>query len=152
MRSIIISLLLVCATTTTAQRQTLNFNGNWQLNYPKEAVLHPGEQRTVTLPRAWNEDWAYRVNIAQLPDDTCRYVKRFKAPAEWTGKHVFIEFEGHARAPRCGSMVIGWACTKTGSWRSASNSHPTSCQERRTVWRCSPTTTGHTRRRILTER
>ena len=94
MRSIIISLLLVCATTAAAQRQTLNFNGNWQLNYPKEAVLHPGEQRTVTLPRAWNEDWAYRVNIAQLPDDTCRYVKRFKAPAEWAGKHVFIEFEG----------------------------------------------------------
>ena len=48
----------------------------------------------VTLPRAWNEDFAYKVGIAQLPDDTCRYVKTFTPPMQWKGKKVFIEFEG----------------------------------------------------------
>ena len=85
--------MLACAISAVAQR-TINFNGNWQLHYPQEAIQHPGETRTVTLPRAWNEDWAYRVGIASLPDDTCRYTKVFIAPQEWKGKHVFIEFEG----------------------------------------------------------
>ncbi len=84
----------ICCTTVTAQRQKFNFNGNWQIHYPAEALQNAGKTRTVTLPRAWNEDWAYRVNIAQLPDDTCRYTKVFNAPTEWEGKHVFIEFEG----------------------------------------------------------
>ena len=85
--------MLACAISAVAQR-TINFNGNWQLHYPQEAIQHPGETRTVTLPRAWNEDWAYRVGIASLPDDPCRYTKVFTAPQEWKGKHVFIEFEG----------------------------------------------------------
>ena len=95
MRKLIFSLLMLAATVTAeAQRQQINFNGNWQIHYPAEAVQYPNQTRTVTLPRAWNEDWAYRVNIAELPDDTCRYTKRFVVPAEWNGKHVFIEFEG----------------------------------------------------------
>ena len=84
----------ICCTTITAQRQKLNFNGDWQIHYPAEALENAGKTRTVTLPRAWNEDWAYRVNNADIPDDTCRYTKVFTAPMEWAGKHVFIEFEG----------------------------------------------------------
>ena len=94
MRKTLTIALLACAVTLAAQRQRLNFNGNWQIHYPKEAILHPDETQTVTLPHAWNEDWAYRVDIHQLPDDTCRYTKVFTAPQEWAGKHVFIEFEG----------------------------------------------------------
>ena len=95
MRKIFFSLLLMAASfTAQAQRQTINFNGNWQIRYPAEAVQYPNQTKTVTLPHAWNEDWAYRVNIAQLPDDTCRYTKRFNVPADWQGKHIFIEFEG----------------------------------------------------------
>ncbi len=95
MRKIFFSLLLMAASfTAQAQRQTINFNGNWQIHYPAEAVQYPNQTKTVTLPHAWNEDWAYRVNIAQLPDDTCRYTKRFNVPADWQGKHIFIEFEG----------------------------------------------------------
>ena len=86
--------LLLLAQPMAAERQKLNFNGNWQLHYPAEAIQYPNQTRTVTLPRAWNEDWAYRVDIHALPDDTCRYTKLFTAPAEWQGKHVFIEFEG----------------------------------------------------------
>ena len=86
--------VLVCTLPVMAQRQKLNFNGDWQIHYPEKAMLHPGETRTVTLPHAWNEDYAFRVGIASLPDDTCRYTKVFTAPQEWAGKHVFIEFEG----------------------------------------------------------
>ena len=96
-QKIILSLCTVftfCSPTVTAQRQKLNFNGDWQIHYPAEALENADKTQTVTLPRAWNEDWAYRVNIAQLPDDTCRYTKVFTAPMEWEGKHVFIEFEG----------------------------------------------------------
>lgn len=82
----------------SAQRAKYNFNGAWQLHYPMQSIEHPGETRTVTLPRAWNEDYAYRVGIAQLPDDTCRYTKMFDVPTQWTGKRIFIEFEGARQA------------------------------------------------------
>lgn len=80
-----------------AQRQ-INFNQDWQIHYPATSRLHKNEAKTVTLPRAWNEDEAYRVGIASLPDDTCRYTKTFTAPSEWRGKHVFVEFEGARQA------------------------------------------------------
>ncbi len=87
--------LFSCAVSTTAQPQTkYNFNGNWQIHYPRQCVNHHGTVETVTLPRAWNEDYAFRVGIASLPDDTCRYVKSFRVPREWKGRRVFIEFEG----------------------------------------------------------
>lgn len=93
-KNILTMMLISCWLTTFAQRQKINFNGNWQIHYPAEAVQYPNQTRTVTLPHAWNEDWAYRVTIAQLPDDTCRYTKRFNVPADWKDKHIFIEFEG----------------------------------------------------------
>lgn len=94
MKKLLISTLLAIGITATAQPQKLNFNAGWSLHYPSKSVEHPNETRQVTLPRAWNEDYAYRVGIAQLPDDTVRYVKEFDAPAEWKGKRVFVEFEG----------------------------------------------------------
>ena len=94
MKNLILAAYLLTTTPLMAQRQKLNFNGNWQIHYPAEAILHPGETRTVTLPHAWNEDYAFRVGIASLPDDTCRYTKVFSAPQEWADRHVFIEFEG----------------------------------------------------------
>ena len=86
-------MLLACATPSFAQR-SINFNRDWQIHYPQSSRLHAGKTETVTLPRAWNEDEAFRVGIASLPDDTCRYTKRFYVPEEWRGKHVFVEFEG----------------------------------------------------------
>ena len=91
---IIIILFIASVFSAQGQRLKINFNGNWQIHYPAEAIQYPNQTKTVTLPHAWNEDWAYRVTIAQLPDDTCRYTKVFYAPEEWKGKHVFIEFEG----------------------------------------------------------
>lgn len=80
--------------------RNIDFNANWQLHYPQSARLYSGQVRTVTLPRAWNEDEAFRVGIAQLPTDTCRYTKNFHVPSEWRGKHVFIEFEGVRQAAK----------------------------------------------------
>lgn len=91
----ILTLALVAASlSVSAQRTKFNFNGDWNLHYPAKSIEHPGETRNVTLPRAWNEDYAYRVGIASLPDDTCRYTKTFVAPGEWADKRIFIEFEG----------------------------------------------------------
>lgn len=89
--------MLLCAVPAMAQRG-INFNADWQIHYPASSRLHAGETKTVTLPRAWNEDEAFRVGIASLPDDTCRYTKSFNVPSEWMGKHVFIEFEGARQA------------------------------------------------------
>lgn len=97
MRHTIVALLATLALPTMAQRD-INFNADWQLHYPQKSRLHAGETKTVTLPRAWNEDEAYHVGIAQLPDDTCRYTKSFFVPGDWQGKHVFIEFEGARQA------------------------------------------------------
>ncbi|MBQ7156457.1 MAG: DUF4982 domain-containing protein [Bacteroidaceae bacterium] len=92
--------LFCCAVVMTAQtRTTYNFNGEWQIHYPEKCINHNGTTETVTLPRAWNEDYAFRVGIASLPDDTCRYVKTFDIPAEWRGRRrVIIEFEGARQA------------------------------------------------------
>ena len=100
MRKQLLPLLWLLATTlpTAAQRARYNFNGHWQLHYPALSIEHPGETLPVTLPRAWNEDYAYRVGIASLPTDTCRYTKLFHVPIQWQDKHVFIEFEGARQA------------------------------------------------------
>lgn len=75
-----------CAATATAQR-AINFNADWMM-----------DGRKVTLPRAWNEAYAFRVPIEKLPADTVTYRKEFVAPKAWKGKKVFIEFEGARQA------------------------------------------------------
>ncbi|MBO4589957.1 MAG: DUF4982 domain-containing protein [Bacteroidaceae bacterium] len=94
MRQTALILLSVLSLLCASARERLSFNADWQIHYPEKALLHAGQTRSVTLPRAWNEGWAYRVGIHDLPDDTCRYTKTFTAPHQWAGKHVFIEFEG----------------------------------------------------------
>lgn len=86
MKRILTFSLLACVVSVMAQR-AINFNADWQMR-----------GKTVTLPRAWNEGEAFRVPIANLPDDTVRYVKVFTAPKTWKGKKVFIEFEGARQA------------------------------------------------------
>ena len=86
MKKLLTIAMLACAVSVSAQR-AINFNADWQLR-----------GKTVTLPRAWNEEYAFRVPIEKLPDDTVRYVKTFTAPKSWKGKKVFIEFEGARQA------------------------------------------------------
>ncbi len=88
MKKILTSLLIACAIPSFAQR--MNFNADWSIS---ATSLTPAKT-AVTLPRAWNEEFAYRVAIEELPDDTVRYSKTFLAPKEWKYKKVFVEFEG----------------------------------------------------------
>ena len=83
----ITSMLIVSTCLATAQRR-ISFNADWTIG---EA------NHSVTLPRAWNEDDAYRVSIEQLPTDVVWYRKVFTLP-NMKGKKVFIEFEGVRQA------------------------------------------------------
>lgn len=88
MKKILTSLLIACALPSLAQRG-MDFNRDWHVS---ATSLTP--ERMVNLPRAWNEEWAFRVPIEELPDEKVKYTKTFLAPDEWEGRKVFIEFEG----------------------------------------------------------
>ena len=88
----------------SAQR-AINWNAGWQMggneNRPEATgrrALLGSARGLVSLPRAWNEEYAFKVRCAALPDDTCRYTKTFTAPKSWKNKKVFIEFEGARQA------------------------------------------------------
>ena len=86
LRLLVISIFLCLTMHVWCQRKQ-NFDGGW-------SYVLKGKVHDVTLPRAWNEDYAYRVLINDLPTDTVRYVKDFLLGKEAKGKKVFIEFEG----------------------------------------------------------
>lgn len=79
---------LLLATNATA-RDTYNFNSDWKIGKSK---------KTVTLPRAWNENEAYKVYIHSMSDSVIWYRKNFILPENAAGKKVFIEFEGARQA------------------------------------------------------
>ena len=78
---------LMLGLSASAQRTEYNFDSEWKYTFE-------GKSHTATLPRAFNEDYAYKVAIDNLPDDTVRYVKTFRLPKSAKGKKVFVEFEG----------------------------------------------------------
>ena len=86
-RHILFTSALICSLLASAQRSEYNFDSDWHYSYE-------GKPHTATLPRAFNEDYAYKVAIDNLPDDTVRYVKTFRLPKSARGKKVFVEFEG----------------------------------------------------------
>jgi hypothetical protein len=80
------------------ERAKYNFNSEWRLyigDTPEGAQpsLADGTWKAVTLPRAFNEDEAFRVSIDRLSDTVMWYRKHFSVenPAD---KKVFVEFEG----------------------------------------------------------
>lgn len=81
-------LLFGVSSLSGAEREVWNFNPGW--SYEFEGKAH----RNVTLPRAFNEDYAYKVLIDSLPTDIVTYTKTFKLPESAKGRKVFIEFEG----------------------------------------------------------
>ena len=76
-------------TTNATARDTYNFNSDWKIGKSK---------KTVTLPRAWNENEAYKVYIHSMSDSVIWYRKNFVLPESAKGKKVFIEFEGARQA------------------------------------------------------
>lgn len=103
-------LALLCASSVVfayeppaSQRAKYNFNSGWKLfvGDPTGAEA-PGFDdsawKDVTLPRAWNEDDAFRKDIKDLSTGVAWYRKRFKLPAGSDGRKVFLEFEGVRQA------------------------------------------------------
>jgi len=96
--------LLAISTVTHASesksaREKLNFNSGWLVNVgdpsgsEAEGFADAG-WKSVTLPYAWNEDSAFKVDSYHLPTGVAWYRKHFKLPEGAVGKKVFLEFEG----------------------------------------------------------
>src|SRR5215207_132020 len=95
--------LLCAAVAQAAPRSRYNFNPGWKLfvGDPKGAEalgFDDSAWKEVTLPRAWNEDDAFRKDIKDLSTGVVWYRKRFKLPAGSAGLKVFLEFEGIKQA------------------------------------------------------
>ena len=76
-----------------------NFTSDWLLKVgdipgaSKPSFRDDGWQR-VTLPHAFNEDEAFKLEIHDLTDTVMWYRKHFILPKGTKGRKVFIEFEG----------------------------------------------------------
>ena len=86
-------------TLSAGARQKYIFNADWLLkvgDFPaaqKVGFNDKGWQQ-VTLPHAFNEDEAFKLDIHALTDTVMWYRKHFVLPKDTKGKKVFIEFEG----------------------------------------------------------
>lgn len=83
----VVMTIMLAVPSASAQRK-MNFNASWTIG---------DSQERVTLPRAWNEDYAFKVPIDLLPDSVVWYRKEFKLDRV-RGRKVFIEFEGVRQA------------------------------------------------------
>lgn len=84
----IFSLISIIGLISVSAQRKVSFNSGWTIGDNKQ---------TVTLPRAWNEDWAFKVSIEDLPDSVVWYRKEFRI-GNTKGKKVFVEFEGVRQA------------------------------------------------------
>lgn len=87
-RCLVAALALMTGGTAEA-RDTYNFNSEWKIE---------GQKGTVTLPRAWNEDEAFRLSTFETTTGVVWYRKKFTLPRSAEGRRVFIEFEGARQA------------------------------------------------------
>jgi hypothetical protein len=99
-------LALLCASAAVfaynppaSRRAKYNFNSGWKLfvGDPAGAEAQGFDDsawKDVTLPRAWNEDDAFRKDIKDLSTGVAWYRKRFTLPPGSDGLKVFLEFEG----------------------------------------------------------
>lgn len=101
MRYILICLFIFMALghIHAAEREKYNFNSDWKLKVgdiiqAEEVDYWDAEWKSVTLPHAFNEDEAFKLNIKDLTDTIVWYRKHFCLPADVKGRKVFIEFEG----------------------------------------------------------
>ena len=98
-RLLVLVLLLACFPFAESQRTRYNFNPGWLLKVGDDsAAAQPrfddSGWKRVTLPHAWNEDFAYKVAIYNLPTGIAWYRKHFIVPSTPKEGRVFIEFQG----------------------------------------------------------
>lgn len=93
-------LLGIFATSTSAsEREKYNFNPQWLLHVgdlegAEKVNFSDSDWEKISLPRAFNEDEAFKVAIKEMTDSVAWYRKHFRLPKTAKGKKVFIEFEG----------------------------------------------------------
>lgn len=86
--------------TANQGRTKYNFNNDWKLHIgdavdAEKPEFNDSEWETVTLPRAWNQDEAFKLDIVDLSTGIAWYRKHFAIPSNISpGQKVFIEFEG----------------------------------------------------------
>jgi len=85
------------------QRIKYNFNSSWKVLVKDDSTASAikyddSAWKNVTLPYAWNEDDAFKKDIAELSTGITWYRKHFKLPASQKGQKVFLEFEGIRQA------------------------------------------------------
>jgi hypothetical protein len=84
--------------SNTPQRK-YNFNSQWLLyvgdiSGAQAENFNDASWKKISLPRAFNEDEAFKLPIDSLPTGIVWYRKHFILPKEAKGKKIFIEFEG----------------------------------------------------------
>ncbi len=92
-------LVLPLAARERPVRKTYNFNSDWLLHIGDDAeAVRPdfddSDWQSITLPRAFNEDEAFRLHIKDLTDTVVWYRKHFRLPKHARRGKAFIEFEG----------------------------------------------------------
>jgi len=105
-RFIFPAVMLIAVAVLQAQsggRAKYNFNADWKLFVgdpigAENAAFDDSAWKAVTLPRAWNEDEAFRRDIHDLSTGIAWYRKHFAIPPGSLGKKIFLEFEGIRQA------------------------------------------------------
>ncbi|MGG9963075.1 sugar-binding domain-containing protein [Ferruginibacter sp. SUN106] len=96
-------LLFLLLQSTQAQRTKYNFNSDWKLSLQDDSIyakktFADSYWKNITLPYAWNEDDAFKKDIADLSTGIVWYRKHFRLPANAKGQKIFLEFEGIRQA------------------------------------------------------
>lgn len=99
----LIMALLLFNSLLAQQRVKYNFNSSWKVLVKDDSLAsgvnyNDDTWKKVTLPYAWNEDDAFKKDIANLSTGIAWYRKHFKLPATQKGQKVFLEFEGIRQA------------------------------------------------------
>ncbi len=89
--------LVIVFQNITAQRTKYNFNSDWNVHTGDDSASSTTWKK-VTLPYAWNEDEAFKKDIADLSTGIAWYRKSFTLPASAADQKIFIEFEGIRQA------------------------------------------------------
>jgi hypothetical protein len=97
------ALALLAVQPAQAARAQYDFNPGWKLmvgdpSGAGQAAFDDSAWKPVSLPRAWNEDDAFKKDIADLSTGVAWYRKHFSVPQLQPGQKVFLEFEGARQA------------------------------------------------------
>ena len=103
MKKIFVLVFSLLACISLAGREKFNFNPDWLLKVgdipgAEKTAFKDASWQKVTLPHAFNEDEAFKLDIHNLTDTVMWYRKHFVLPQTAKGKKVFIEFEGARQA------------------------------------------------------